>query len=89
MADEANYHERPSSPTSSISSDSSFSSNTETTHDWVARQMKLRRNEYTEPLNVKVKVVSWNVAGKRVTEDLTGLLHEDTEPGIYAIGFAP
>jgi len=48
--------------------------------------MKLRRNEYTEPLNVKIKIVSWNVAGRRVSEDLTQLLVEDIEPGIYAIG---
>ena len=40
-------------------------------------------------LNVKIKIVSWNVNGKRVAEDLTSLLLEDTEPGIYAIGYQP
>jgi len=92
MADEDSSHpnghnERPSSPASSAGSDaSSGAANSETSHDWVTRQMKLRRNEYTEPLNVKIKIVSWNVAGKRVAEDLTQLLLEDTAPGIYAIG---
>jgi hypothetical protein len=77
-------HERPPSPASSTSSSSSI--NLEPSHDWVARQMKLNRPKYVETLNVKIKIVSWNVNGKRVAEDLTSLLYEDTEPGIYAIG---
>jgi hypothetical protein len=48
--------------------------------------MKLNRPKYVETLNIKIKVVSWNVNGKRVVEDLTSLLYEDAEPGIYAIG---
>jgi len=56
-------------------------------HDWVDRQLRLRRSEYTAPINVKIKIVSWNVNGKRVGEDLTSLLLEDEEPGIYAIGY--
>jgi len=92
MADDASSQpngqdERPSSPASSSGSDSSsHPANSETSHDWVTRQMKLRRREYTEPLNVKIKIVSWNVAGRRVSEDLTQLLVEDIQPGIYAIG---
>jgi hypothetical protein len=80
--------ERPSSPTPSVtSSSSSQSTNLEANHDWVARQMKLSRSKYVEPLNIKIKIVSWNVNGKRVTEDLASLLLEkDSEPGIYAIG---
>ena len=65
---------------------SSSSADSERQHDWVARQMQLRRLEYIEPLNIHVKIVSWNVNGKRIVEDLTDLLLEDTEPGIYAIG---
>lgn len=71
---------------SASSSSSSFGANDEPDHDWVARQMKLRRPDYTETLAVSLKIVSWNVNGKRVGEDLTSLLLEDTEPGIYAIG---
>jgi len=49
--------------------------------------MKLSRSEYVEPLNINIKILSWNVNGKRVSEDLTSLLSEkDSEPGIYAIG---
>ena len=77
-------HERPSSPASSISSLSS--DDVKRNHDWVARQMNLRRQEYVEKLNIKIKIVSWNVNGKHIAEDLTALLVEDTEPGIYAIG---
>jgi len=77
-------YERPPSPASSTSSSSSI--NSEPSHDWAARQMKLNRPKYVETLNVKIKIVSWNVNGKRVAEDLTSLLYEDTEPGIYAIG---
>lgn len=76
--------ERPASPASSTSSSSSNKS--ERHHDWIARQMRLRRQEYVETLGIKVKIVSWNVNGKRVAEDLTDLLLEDVEPGIYAIG---
>ena len=49
--------------------------------------MRLRKQEYVETLHIKVKIVSWNVNGKRVAEDLTDLLLEDVEPGIYAIGY--
>lgn len=79
-------HERPPSPASSTSSSSS---NSEVSHDWVARQMKSNRPKYVETLNVTIKIVTWNVSGKRVAEDLTPLLLEDTEPGIYAIGYIP
>jgi hypothetical protein len=48
--------------------------------------MKLYRAKYVEKLNITIKIVSWNVNGKRVAEDLTSLLLEDSEPGIYAIG---
>jgi hypothetical protein len=68
------------------STSSSLSANSERQHDWVGRQMQVRRLEYVEPLNIYVKIVSWNVNGKRLVEDLTTLLLEDTEPGIYAIG---
>jgi hypothetical protein len=49
--------------------------------------MRIRRKEYVEPLNINIKIVSWNVNGKRITEDLTSLFHEDVEPGIYVIGY--
>jgi hypothetical protein len=79
--------ERSLSPTPSSSSSSSQSADVEANHDWVARQMKLSRSKYVEELNIKIKVVSWNVNGKRVAEDLTSLLLEkDSEPEIYAIG---
>ena len=86
-------HERPASPAISTHSSASSSSSPSTSptpeasHDWVARQMKLYRLKFVETLNVKIKIVSWNVNGKRVAEDLTSLLLEDTEPGIYAIGY--
>jgi hypothetical protein len=48
--------------------------------------MLLRRKEYTEPLDVKIKIVTWNVNGKRVGEDLARLLLEPHAPGLYAIG---
>jgi hypothetical protein len=82
IADE--LHRRPHSVASSARS--SLSADSERQHDWVARQMQLRRLEYIEPLNIHVKIVSWNVNGKRIVEDLTTLLLEDIEPGIYAIG---
>ena len=50
--------------------------------------MKLYRFKFVETLNVKIKIVSWNVNGKRIAEDLTSLLLEDTQPGIYAIGYS-
>jgi hypothetical protein len=78
-------HERPPSPASSVAS--TLSSNSEETHDWVRRQMTLCRPKYVEPLNIRIKIVTWNVNGKRVTEDLRSLLLETSEPGIYAIGF--
>jgi hypothetical protein len=84
-AAENQKYERPSSPASSTSSSSS--SKSEHSHDWIARQMRLRKQEYVETLDIKVKIVSWNVNGKRVAEDLTDLLLEDVEPGIYAIGY--
>jgi len=77
-------YDRPASPASSISSSSSTES--ERDDDWIARQMRLRRQEYVETLDIKVKILSWNVNGKRVAEDLTDLLLEAVEPGIYAIG---
>jgi hypothetical protein len=90
---EKQSHERPASRASSTHSFSSSSSSTsappEASHDWVARQMKLYRHKFVETLNVKIKIVSWNVNGKRIAEDLTSLLLEDTEPGIYAIGYRP
>jgi hypothetical protein len=75
---------RPSSP--AVSESSSSSDDIDTAHDWVYRQMKRYRAKFVEQLKIRVKVVSWNVNGRRVTEDLHPLLHEDTEPGIYAIG---
>jgi hypothetical protein len=80
--------ERSSSPTpSSTSSSPSPSTDGEAHHDWVARQMKLSRSKYVEPLNINIKILSWNVNGKRVSEDLATLVSEkDSDPGIYAIG---
>jgi hypothetical protein len=84
---EVQRHQLPRSRASSTSSTSStLTVNPVPRHDWIARQMHLRRLEYIEPLNIRVKVVSWNVNGKRITEDLSSLLLEDSEPGIYAIG---
>ena len=80
-------HERPASPASSTSSSSS--NKPERNHDWIAGQMQLRKQEYVETLGITVKIVSWNVNGKRVAEDITDLLLEDVEPGIYAIGYPP
>jgi hypothetical protein len=77
-------YERPHSSASSTSS--TLTVNPVFRHDWVARQMHLRRLEYVEPLNIRVKVVSWNVNGKHITEELSNLLLEGSEPGIYAIG---
>ena len=51
--------------------------------------MALRRTEFVEKFNIGLKIVSWNVNGKRITEDLTTLLGNDGEPGIYAIGYLP
>lgn len=80
--------ERPASPASSIkSSSSSSTANSEVNHNWVARQMRLYRTRFVETLNIKIKIVTWNVNGKRVSEDLTSLLVEDSETGIYAIGY--
>lgn len=81
---EVQQRERPHSPASSTSS--TLTVNSAPRHDWVARQMHLRRLEYIEPLNIRVKVVSWNVNGKRITEELSNLLLDESEPGIYAIG---
>jgi hypothetical protein len=78
-------YDRPASPASSASSTSSTKSE-RSSHDWIARQLRLRRQEYVEALEITVKIVSWNVNGKRVAEDLTDLLLEHVEPGIYAIG---
>ena len=80
-------HERPASPASSTSSSSS--NKPDRNHDWIAGQMQLRKQEYVETLGITVKIVSWNVNGKRVAEDITDLLLEDVEPGIYAIGYPP
>lgn len=85
MEPQTQRHERSPSRASSISSASD--ANSEETHDWVRRQMKLCRPKYVEPLNIEIKIVTWNVNGKRVTEDLESLLLESSEPGIYAIGF--
>src|SRR5436190_18560149 len=80
--------ERPASSASSIkSSSSSSTAKSEVNQNWVARQMRLYRTRFVETLNVKIKIVTWNVNGKRVAEDLTSLLLEDSEPGIYAIGY--
>jgi hypothetical protein len=81
-------YERPASPASSSISSSSSSTKSEHDDDWIARQMRLRKPEYVETLAIKVKIVSWNVNGKRVAEDITDLLLEDTEPGLYAIGYS-
>jgi hypothetical protein len=49
--------------------------------------MKLSRSKYVELLNINIKILSWNVNGKRVSEDLTSLVSEkNSDPGIYAIG---
>jgi len=77
--------ERPLSIASSSSSSAS-SLHGESSHDWVSRQMSLRRQEFVEKFDVKIKIVTWNVNGKRVAEDLDALLFEENEPGIYAIG---
>jgi len=83
------YENQPPSPTlSTYSTSSTLSTASAIKHDWLLRQMRIRRREYTEPLDIKIKIISWNVNGKRITEDLTSLLHEDTETGIYAIGYA-
>lgn len=81
--------DRPSSSGSESTSDSSPPSSIVAiaNHDWVSRQLRLRRTEFTETLKAKIKIVSWNVNGKRVAEDLTNLLVENEEPGIYAIGY--
>jgi len=82
---------RPSSAGSESTSDSSPPSSPGAAianHDWVSRQLRLRRTEFTETLKAKIKIVSWNVNGKRIGEDLTDLLVENEEPGIYAIGYA-
>jgi hypothetical protein len=93
MADSAapaQSHERPSSSASSISSDSSTAlTKSRANDDWVSRQMALRRAEFVGKFNIGIKIVSWNVNGKRITEDLTTLLDNDGEPGIYAIGYIP
>lgn len=64
-----------------------FDSNPEINHDWVYRQMKLYRGKYIEPIKITIKVISWNVNGKRLSEDLLPLLDESVQPGIYAIGY--
>jgi hypothetical protein len=51
--------------------------------------MSLRRPEFVEKFNIDIKIVSWNVNGKRIVEDLTSLLAEPSEPGLYAIGYNP
>jgi hypothetical protein len=75
----------PSSPSSTASSSSS--GHDANSHDWVARQLKTYRPKFVEQLNITVKIVSWNVNGKRILADLTQLLLEPAEPGLVAIGF--
>jgi synaptojanin len=71
----------------SSSGSSSPSTKSKANHDWVSRQLSLRRTDFVDTLDITVKIVSWNVNGKRIVEDLTSLLTENCQPEIYAIGY--
>jgi len=85
---DSNGRPRRSSLNSSSSSSSDQGPVAIANHDWVKRQMRLRRKEYTEPLNAEIKIITWNVNGKRLGEDLARLLLETADPGIYAVGYS-
>eukprot|EP00743_Colponemidia_sp_Colp-15_P007681 GILK01008315.1.p1 GENE.GILK01008315.1~~GILK01008315.1.p1 ORF type:complete len:980 (+),score=193.72 GILK01008315.1:42-2981(+) len=54
--------------------------------DWIRKQMKRRRHEFTTVENMRVFIGTWNVNGKKPGEDLLSWLEVQPAPDIYIIG---
>jgi hypothetical protein len=80
------FHQDPVSPSLALQGITSLQ-NSQARIDWVEREVAFRRDEFRDKKKVKIKVVTWNVEGARVAEDLTNLLEEAETVDVYVVGY--